>query len=281
MAVMGELGDFDVAGLLQLLHMRRATGKLQIVADGDDVTLYLQGGRLSLVTSSRLPLRLGRVLLQQGLIRSRQLHEALRQQEAEGGVRSLGAILTARGWVSAADVARCVQEQCVVVLARVIVGGEGTFVYTQGAAPPAGVATFPINAGQVLMEATRRVDELSALRGQLPARYAPLAVTDRLDVTVVTLTPEEQQVVVALRAGASSIGELTDLLPLDEPLLLRTLVGMRRRGLVVSGEGAPGHGIGTAGAPPPSESDLERLLVVASAAVGPAPEPVPFVPPRD
>ena len=87
-AVMGELGHFDVAGILQLLGLRRATGRLQIVADGDDVSLYLADGRLILVTSSRLPLRLGRVLLQ-----LRQLHEALREQESGGHARSLGCLL--------------------------------------------------------------------------------------------------------------------------------------------------------------------------------------------
>jgi hypothetical protein len=74
------------------------------------------------------------------------------------------------------------------------------------------------------------------------------------------MTPDEEKVIAALRAGASSLGELADLLPLDEPVLLRTVVDMRRRGLIVAGQGAPGADVGTASAPPPSEDDLSRLL---------------------
>jgi len=260
MTVMGELGDFDIPGILQLLGMRRAAGRLQIIADGDDVSLFVREGKLELVTSSRLPLRLGRVLMQRGLLTPRQLHEALRQQEAEGHTRSLGAILVARHWVGAHDVVRCVQDQCIVVLARMIAAKQGTFVYTPGARPPGGVATFPIDAGRVLLEATRRVDELATLRAKLPHRNAPLAPSGRLDVTVVPLSPDEEQIIAVLQAGASSLGELADLLPIDEPVLLRTVVDMRRRGLLIAGQGASGADLGMPTAPPPSEDDLRELL---------------------
>jgi len=49
----------------------------------------------------------------------------------------------------------------------------------------------------------------------------------------------------------------------DEPTLLRTVLGMRSRGLLVAGRGAPGDDVGVAGAPPPSENDLEALLATA------------------
>lgn len=260
MAVMGELGDFDIPGILQLLEMRRAVGRLKIMADGDDVSLFVREGKLELVTSSRLPLRLGRVLMQRGLLTPRQLHEALRQQEAEGHSRSLGAILVARHWVGSPDVVRCVQDQCIVVLARMIAAKHGTFVYTPGARPPGGVATFPIDAGRVLLEATRRVDELATLRAQLPHRNAPLAPSGRIDVSVAPRSPDEQQIIAVLQAGASSLGELADLLPIDEPVLLRTVVDMRRRGLLIAGQGASGADLGVPSAPPPSEDDLLGLL---------------------
>ena len=78
MSVAGELGHFDVAGILQVLAANHATGRLRFSANGDEVTLYLKDGLLTLATSARLPLRLGRVLQQRGLLTTRQLHEALR-----------------------------------------------------------------------------------------------------------------------------------------------------------------------------------------------------------
>jgi hypothetical protein len=258
--VMGALGDFDVAGILHLLGMRRATGRVAIVADGDEVSLYLQGGRLALVSSVRLPLRLGRVLQQRGLLSARRLHEALREQAADARHRSLGTILIERGWITAADIAACVEEQCIVVLSRVIAAKQGRFVYTPGVAIPAAIAPTPLDADRILLEAARRVDELQTLRAQIPSRHAPLAPSARIEVTIAPLTETEGKVIAALQAGAGSYEELADLLPIDERTLLRTVIGMRQRGLIVAGYGAPGSEMGMPSAPPPSEDDIARLF---------------------
>lgn len=264
MGVAGEIGDFDVMGILHLLTRRRASGRLRLAAGGDDVCLYLEAGKLVLVTSARLPLRLGRMLRQRGLINDRQLHEALRVQEAERGARSLGEILVARGWVQPAQIAACAQEQAVSVLARILTAREGAFVWNSGMPAPARGPVAPVDAQQALVEAMRRVDHLRKLRAQLPAPHAPLAVSARVDVTIAPYNDVERRIVVALQAGVRSWGELLDLLPVEESTLLQVLIDLRQRGLIVAGEGAPGAEIGAAGGGPPSSTDLSRMLDVRS-----------------
>ena len=100
------------------------------------------------------------------------------------------------------------------------------------------------------------------MRALLPPPHAPLAPSSQLDVTVVPLNDPEREVVAALEAGASCLTEFRNLLPVEEPALLRTVLGMRSRGLLVAGRGAPGVDFGIPGAPPPSENDLARLLAV-------------------
>lgn len=259
LAVMGDLADLDVASLLQMLGGRRATGRLRITAAGDEVGLYLRQGRLVLATSVRLPLRLGRVLQRRGVLTTRQLHTALRLQAEEGRVRSLGDILVARGWVTPGQLSDAIEEQGVAALTRVLATEEGTFVYEPGVALPFGVAPARLDAGRLLLEATRRVDELVPLRKRLPHPHAPLAPSARIDVTAVTLNPAEQQLIAVLRAGAGSLAELIDLLPVDEPDLMRMVLDLIQRGLLVGGHGAPGAGGGIA-APPPTEADLIQLF---------------------
>lgn len=260
MAVMGDLTDFGVAGILHLLDLSRATGQLRIVADGDEAALSFERGRLVAVGSARLPLRLGRVLQQKGIIAPAQLHQALREQEASDHARPLGAILLDRGWITAVELTRCIEEQSIAVLARVMSAPRGTFTYHPGAVAPRAIATVTLDAGRILLDATKRADELGRLRDRFPHRYAPLAATVHVDVTVIPNTPAEERVLTALRAGAGSLAELEELLPVDETSLLRTLIEMRRRGLVVAGEAAPRQELGIAGTPPPNEEDLIALL---------------------
>lgn len=269
MEVMGALGDFDVAGILQLLGLRRATGRLVIAADGDDVTLYLTGGRLTLVTSARLPLRLGRVLQQRGLLRPDQLHEALRQQANNPKRPSLGSILLERRWATSAQIRACVEEQCVVVLSRVIAAEQGRFVYTPNIPTPPAVNPTPLDAGRILLEAVRRVDELQQLRIHLPDRNAPLAVSSQLAACNTRLTDLERRIIAALRAGAGSYDELAMLLPVDERTLLRTVITMRSRGLLVAGYASDNDRLAPVETPLPSEGDLSRLLSHVAAAPSP------------
>ena len=63
-----------------------------------------------------------------------------------------------------------------------------------------------------------------------------------------------------LRAGASCLADLIDVLPIDETTLMRAVIAMRDRGLIAAGYGAAGSDIGVAGSPPPSEDDLALLL---------------------
>jgi hypothetical protein len=266
MSVAGELGHFDVAGILQILAANQATGRLRFVANGDEVTLYLKDGLLVLATSARLPLRLGRVLQQRGLLTTRQLHDALRLQEAEGGRRSLGEVIVAQGWVKAEEMADCVHEQCVAMLVRVLSANGGAFTYSPDVEPPVKAPTAPQPAQQALLEALRRVDAFGKLRALLPPIHAPLAVSARVDVTVAAYNEQEKRILTALQAGADSWGQLADLLPIDETTLLTTLIGLRNRGLVVAGEGSRGATIGTNAAPPPDENDLLRLLAPTTAA---------------
>lgn len=100
------------------------------------------------------------------------------------------------------------------------------------------------------------------MRAILPPPRAPLAPSSQLDVTVVPLNAPERAVVAALEAGAGCLAEFRDLLPVEEPALLRTVLRMCSRGLLVAGWSAPGVDFGIPGAPPPSENDLARLLAV-------------------
>lgn len=233
MSVSGELGDFDVASLLQILAMRRATGRLRLAVGGDEIAIYLNAGRLSAVASERLPFRLGRVLRQQGVISGAQLHEALRIQAQTKNPPPLGELLIARRWVTPQQIATCVQEQAIASLARALNAQKGSFSWAPGAAPSLREPTVGLDAKQTLIEAVRRVDELHRLRQHLLPQDAPLAVAAWADADMRLANDLEERIVGLLRAGIGSWGELVELLPVDEPALLRTLLSLQKRGLIL------------------------------------------------
>lgn len=235
MAFMGELADIGVTDLLHLLDVRRQTGKLTISANGDEISLFLEEGRLVFVTSSNLSLRLGRVLLRLGLIDEIQLRKALQEQESGGTHRSLGRILVDRGWLAEYDLARCVEEQCIRAMARVIAGDSGVFVWTRGTRASMGVEVVPLNTDRILLEAIRRTDELMMLSDRLPPPDAPLLICTWKDDAIESMTEAEFQIASALQSTAGSLAELTEQVALEEVAIAQTVVSMRERGLILAG----------------------------------------------
>jgi hypothetical protein len=252
-AFMGELTDIGVADLVQLLGLKRQTGKLTISANGEEIALYLEDGRLVLVSSSDLALRLGRMLIRLGLIDPDQVRQALEEQEARQPDRAVGRILIDRGWLSEADLARCVEEQCIHALAQVISVGQGAFVWTRDVTVPRRVEAVPLNADRVLLEAIRRTDELATLRDLLPRFSAPLLLCGWFDEVAPNLTDEEVLVAAALQTTAGSLAELLVQLALDEMTVCRTVVAMRARGLILAGQ-EPVVELAVNGAIPPDTS---------------------------
>lgn len=243
MSFMGEINDIGVADLLYLLALRRQTGKLTVSANGDEVNLFLDNGQLIVVTSSNMALRLGRMLVRMGFIDADRLREALYLQENVDRGRPLGSILLDRSFVTGQELSACVEEQCVEILARVISANHGIFVYHRGATVTANTEIIPLNADRIILEATRRTDELVRLRALLPDVNAPLMLTASIDDEAATLSDTEVFIAATLQAGASSISELTSRLAIEEVGLWRTVISMRERGLIVAGNGhAPSNG---------------------------------------
>ena len=236
MSFMGELGEIGVADLLYLVGIRQLTGKLTINANSEEVNLFLEDGNLALVTSTNQSLRLGRTFIRRGIIEASQLRDALEEQEMFGFTRPLGAILLGRGWVSKDQLVQCVEEQCIDVLARVIATEFGTFIYSSGIQAPHRTEIVSRNAGRVLMEATKRTDELRTLRQLLPAATALLTLSPDIGHEAAGLTDGEVLVAATLLSGAKSLEEVSIKMAMDELSLWRTILSLRERGLILSAE---------------------------------------------
>jgi uncharacterized membrane protein len=237
-AFMGETLDIGVADLLSVLARRRQTGRLAINADGDEIFLYLKYGSVIGVSSSNHSLRLGRILLRLGLIDNSRLDAAMRVQEMSSPPQPLGEILVKSGWVNSDDLGRAAEEQCTEALARVVIADNGTFMFSHDAPLPVQQGLVSLNTMGIVLEASRRADELTTLRRVLPAFDVPLSVS-RLGMTN-ELTEAEREIINELRQAKRTLGELSKKISLDEVSLWRALVSLRERGMVVAeGDQAP------------------------------------------
>jgi hypothetical protein len=236
-STIGELSDIGVADLIEILTRRQRTGRLTVKTGGQEVHLYFEDGRISLVSSTDITLRLGRMLIRQGLLDTPRLLEALHAQAESGDKKSLGAILIERDWVTEFNLARCIEEQSIDALARTVGNEPGLFVFEAGARRPAHVESSALDPEMLLQAAQERVQSLKLLRDQLPPDNVPLFLnrgTIELGRIADEFAPPEAMVVGVLKSGAKSLAELKFQFALDELSLGVAVLTLMQRGLVVT-----------------------------------------------
>jgi hypothetical protein len=231
---MGETNDINLADLLSVLARRLHSGRLAISLEGEEIQLFLDQGRIVAVSSSKHEMRIGRTLVRLGILDSVRLEAAVREQEESGTMRPLGEILFQSGWVTRADLARAAEEQCIEALTRVIVAKQGTFMFSRDAAPRAANALVALNTDGIVLEASRRADEMLTLLSLLPPAGAQLGLAQPAPALLDGLTGWEARVVEALANGPGTLAELAQRIPGDDLALWRAIVGLRERGVVTA-----------------------------------------------
>jgi Domain of unknown function (DUF4388) len=234
MSTIGELSDFGAADLIELLGRGRRSGKLIIKIDGKEVHLTFQNGQIVQVSSTDITLRLGRMLVRQGLLNSAQLLAALHDQASTRGPKPLGQILVERGWITQKDIVACVEEQSIEVMARALGDEPGMFVFESGVNPFLPAEPIALDPVTLLAAASERVRSLRLIRSQLPVPTTTLRLRPAsLDsAPVIHTNVPEEMVIAALGAGARTLEDLRYHVSLDEMSLSTAVLSLIERGSV-------------------------------------------------
>lgn len=167
MSISGSLEDVSVADVMQFIHLGRRTGTLVLNRNGRRSLIGFHQGKL---VSAHAPghTRLGKLLVDQGLLAQDTLDLAIEAQSEEPTHRSLGQILVANGDVDAEALRQAVVHQIETAVAEAVTWNSGSFEFVVDDLPPVDdIALYPgdlvpdsdINTQMVLLEAARIFDE--------------------------------------------------------------------------------------------------------------------------
>lgn len=235
MATIGELSDFSVADLMTVISQRKRTGRLVIKAAGNNVAMYFENGQLVRVTSGDIALRIGRMLVRQGLLDTSRLLEALHLQSLEGDATPLGEVLLKKGWITEPDLHRCLEEQSIEILSKAMSSGPGVFTFDADLTVDSARDITPLEPMALLQIAEERTAALATLQDRLPDHLTPIF----LDVPINTLGdiqlgvgPAEAIVLGVLRTGPKTYPELSVQSALDELTLGVAVITLLEEGTI-------------------------------------------------
>ena len=207
MALEGNLETFYLSSLFQLLSNDKKTGKLRITHDDDVVTVHFCEGTIVSATSTDNEKHLGYLLRSEGVIGSIELEKHL--QIARNRKERLGKVLVDECFISKEELDKFVRMQVENILYTLFHWIQGKFRFEECAVSAAEETDTQFETMELILEASRRVDEMSVLEKQIPAKDQMLRYTaDAASANRQTTLNHQENAVLRLVNGINTIKEI-------------------------------------------------------------------------
>ncbi len=171
MALRGNLNDFSLPDVFQLVTFSRKTGVLRIRReDGAEGSVWFRDGDVFFAQSNWHTALLGERLVRAQRITPQALDRALEIRASEGpdGQR-LGAILTREGYISEAVLEAFVQEQIQETIFDLMRWDDGEFDFETMPEVAEEDIGLSVSIENVIMEGSRRLEEWGRIKKKIPS----------------------------------------------------------------------------------------------------------------
>ncbi|RLA94441.1 MAG: hypothetical protein DRG25_02540 [Deltaproteobacteria bacterium] len=178
MALQGNLETFYLSSLLQLLSNDKKTGVLRVADEGKEVKVYFKEGFIIYAISSEKGNRLGIFLKNKGIIAPEELQKCL--LIAKEKKQQLGKVLVEKGYLSMKELKNAIYHQVQNILYDLFLWQKGDFDYKDAKLNLEGLIVTELDTMEIILEASRRVDEMSVLKKQIPNDMLIFKISERL-----------------------------------------------------------------------------------------------------
>jgi hypothetical protein len=196
MALKGNLRDFSITQLLNLVSVAQKTGTLIVDGPSEQILVSFREGKLSYARDGQDDGSLAMVLYRAKKLSAAQVRAI---KERAGGIsdKELGLLLINSNYISQKDILASLQSYFVSVVNRLFTWVEGLFRFENDLLPPADKITVRINLENIIIEGSRRMREWEQLQDEIPSLDMAMKFIERPGVNLrnVNLSVEEWRVV--------------------------------------------------------------------------------------
>jgi hypothetical protein len=201
----GNLKEFSLPNILQLVKMSAKSGALTIRREEESGKIFFRNGLINYAYSAPQLLPLGERLVKAGSIDAQQLKEALAEQKKAGESARIGTILLESGVIDRGTLEQAVREQIQDSAFNFFSWTEGDFEFSADEHVTDEDILVEMTVETVIMEGCRRIDEWELIFEHLGSleRVPHLAYSERVEERgEITLTAEEWRVLVHIDGRA-------------------------------------------------------------------------------
>lgn len=241
MALKGNLRDFSVLQLFNLINLARKTGTLTVEGPKVAAWVSFRSGKLIHAQMGNEDGTLLGVLVRASKLDKRQSTQ-LREHAQGKSDKELGLMLINAGYLSQQDILASLHQYVLDSVYRLFTWSEGFFRFDADVLPPQDRITIRMDLENVIMEGSRRMKEFEQLVEEIPNLDMALDFVDRpgADIRSVNLNVDEWKVVSYINPK-NSIRQIAKANKMNELEIRQIVYGLLQAGLIeiVRPEGMP------------------------------------------
>lgn len=241
MALRGNLRDFTVTQLLNLINLARKTGTLIIEGPSETARVSFRDGKLAYAQIGREDGGLASILYKANKLSAGQ-YRAIQQRASSISDKELGLLLINAGYVTQEDILTNLQQHFADIVQRLFTWVEGFFRFENDQLPPDDRINVRLDLENLIIEGSRQLREWEQLQDEIPSLDMALKFTDRPDANLrkVNLSVEEWRVVSYINPK-NTILQIANATKMNDLEIRRIVYGLLQAGLVeiCRPEGAP------------------------------------------
>lgn len=241
MALKGNLRDFNVTQLLNLINIAQKTGTLTV--EGPDAISWVsfRAGKLIYAQMGNEDGSLTGILTRAGKITSKQA-DVIKENATEKSDQGLGLLLINAGYLSQQVILDSIQQYVLDIVYQLFTWIDGLFRFDNDVLPPADAITIRMDLENIIMEGSRQTQEWELLKDEIPSLDMALTFVDRpgADIRDVQLTVEEWKVVSYINPK-NTLKRIAKANKMNDLEIRRIVYGLVQAGLVeiIRPEGMP------------------------------------------
>ncbi|MBI9090244.1 MAG: DUF4388 domain-containing protein [Desulfobacterium sp.] len=167
MNLQGDFEGLTLASILQLLCNDQKTGILTVTRESVESRVFFDQGTIVYASASLKQSRLGFLMRADGIISAQQLQKCLAFAKEEK--IHLGKILVEKGYISLETLKKYNTKQVETILYDLLFWEKGKFEYKDARLNLKNMIVTQLNPMKLILEASRRIDELSVLKKVIPS----------------------------------------------------------------------------------------------------------------
>ena len=230
MALKGDLKTTFIADILQLLCLEQKNGVLRVTSDKNEVKVFFEEGVIVYARESQKDDRLGYLLKSEGIISAEQLKKCLVVAKEKN--QALGKILVKKGYISPERLKNFSHKQVEEIVCDLFCWEKGDFEYKDDSFHFEEEVVTRLHTMELILEASRRIDEASVLKKQIPSDKLIFKTSDKVqDKENITLNPNEWRII-SMIDGIRTVRQLISESGYEEFAVYKILYSLVSAGLI-------------------------------------------------